>query len=135
MSKTVSKKKLQGLLGENQLKDKVLNDLINQCDNGNNKDTFNWISDILTHGCVSGMIPDLVYYTDTVAFYEKYVEEIWDLLEDSRQSLGYKNIMEVIFNFGGADDVGSDDQFKNLLAWFAYEETTHKIADELNLDL
>jgi hypothetical protein len=135
MSKYVSKERLRGLLGENELKDKVLNDLIEHYNDNNGKDTYLWMSDILTHGCVSGMIGDLVYYTDTTAFYEKYKEEIWDLLEDTRQSFGNKNITEVIAGLNGADDVGSDEQFKNLLAWFAYEETTRNIANELELDL
>ena len=135
MSKTVSKAKLKELLGENQLKDKVLYDLIENYDDNGGKGTYDWMSDILTHGCVSGMIGDLVYYTDTTAFYEKYKEEIWDLLEDTRQSFGNKNITEVIAGLNGADDVGSDEQFKNLLAWFAYEETTRNIANELELDL
>ena len=135
MSKYVSKEKLQGLLGSSELKDKVINDLIDYCNDNNGKDTYIWMSDILTHGCVSGMIGDLIYYKDTCAFYEQYEEDIWDLLEETKQSFGNKNILETIAQLNGADDVDSDEQFKNLLAWFGYEETTRNIANELNLDL
>jgi len=135
MDKTVSKKKLQSLLGSSELKDKVINDLIEYYNDNNGKDTYIWMSDILTHGCVSGMIGDLIYYKDTCAFYDQYEEDIWDLLEETKDSFGNKTILETIAGLNGAKDVGSNEQFKNLLAWFSYEETTRKIADELGLDL
>ena len=77
--------------------------------------------EVLEHGCVSGCVPDLIYYKDTCAFYEKYQEEIWDKLENTRVDMGLDSILHLVASFNG--HVGSDDQFRNLLAWWAVEET------------
>ena len=38
-----------------------------------------FFSDLLQHGCVSGMVGKLIYYTDTHAFYDKYYDDIEEL--------------------------------------------------------
>jgi len=92
------------------------------------------ISDLLSHGCVSGMVGHLIAYVDTNEFYSKYEEDIWDLLEEGTESFGNDNIVQFIGSLNGAKDVGSLVQFKNLLAWFAFEETARKIADNNNIE-
>ena len=132
--KMVTIEKLEALKdGADDLHKRVINDLIRYSTDGS--ETYSYMSDILQHGCVSGIVGRLVYYKDTVAFYEQYESDIWDLLENTRQSLGDKTILQTIAGLNGAENVGSGDQFKNLLAWFAYEETIHVIADELGLEL
>jgi hypothetical protein len=91
------------------------------------------ISDLLKHGCQSGIVSELIYYKDTCDFYEGYEEEIWDLLEEQADSFGIKNILEFIGKLNGAKDVHNLEQFQNILAWFAYEETARLLADENNI--
>ena len=71
------------------------------------KDTYDvqTLGDIVTNGCVSGVAHDHIYYKDTVAFFDKYEDEIIkritdNLGEDTVKSLwnkhpnnitGYKN--------------------------------------------
>lgn len=88
------------------------------------------IAEIAKHGCISG-VSGLTYYTETVAFHDEHEEEIWDLLEEDRESQGYKTILELIATFGGARDVGSMDQFKNLLCWYAVEREAFYISEGL----
>lgn len=88
----------------------------------------NELQDIINHGCVSGCAHGLVYYNETSAFYEKFNDEIWDKLYDSANDQGV-TIMELISSFNGSKDVGSNHQFKNLLAWFAVEETARELLD------
>ena len=35
------------------------------------------IEDAVQHGCQGGTISELIYYSDTSAFYDKYKDEIW----------------------------------------------------------
>jgi hypothetical protein len=42
-----------------------------------------WIDDLAAHGCESGMVGSLVYYTDTAAVYDRHEDEILDVLESS----------------------------------------------------
>ena len=39
----------------------------------NKKEIF---TDVLNYGCQSGIVSDLIYYSDTVKFYNKYKDEI-----------------------------------------------------------
>jgi len=80
-------------------------------------------------GCASGMVGSLVYYTDTVKFYRKHREEIGrllsDLCEDCRQAP-----WELLRDFDRADVLCLDQFNQNLLAWFGFEETARRMANE-----
>ena len=45
------------------------------------------ISDVATHGCSGGTISDLIYYEDTVKFYNDHEDEIWDELSNMAEDL------------------------------------------------
>ena len=86
------------------------------------------IRDVVEHGCSGGVVGELIYYADTEAFYEKYKEEIWQRLYDSAQDCDeHQNCIHFVSTFNGGCDVGSDLQFKNLLAWWACEEVCRGI--------
>jgi hypothetical protein len=53
---------------------------------GGEIETF--FSDLLPHGCQSGMIGSLIYYTDTHKFYDKHYYEIESLREALEDSAG-----------------------------------------------
>jgi len=88
------------------------------------------IKDIAEHGC-SGGVGGLTYYLETCAFHDQYENEIWDLLDIMRQDFGYKTVLDLIASFNGAKEVGSIEQFKNLLCWVAVEETARDIIEEI----
>ena len=71
---------------------------------------------MVQHGCQGGTISELIYYHDTSAFYEKYQDEIWDKLEDTRADMGLDSILQLVATFHG--HVGSDLQLRNLLACY-----------------
>lgn len=79
------------------------------------------IIDAGNHGADAGW-PGFTYYTDTVKFYEKNEDTIWELLEEEADALGEKNALALIGTFGGAKNVTDGQTFKNLLSWFTLEE-------------
>jgi len=83
--------------------------------------------EVLEHGCVNGCVPQLIYYRDTCAFYDKHQNEIWDMLYDASNDYGSESVLHFIASFNGAKNVGSDDQLSNLLAWWAVEETCYQL--------
>ena len=104
---------------EDSIKDWILNNL----DEGQ-------IAEVVLHGCAGGVVSELIYYADSCAFYEKYKEEIWQRLWDSWSDFGGDSVLHFIATFNGADDVGSDDQFRNLLAWWACEDVCREVIAE-----
>lgn len=75
------------------------------------------------HGAHAGF-SGFTYYEDTIEFYDKNENLIWELLEDQATQFG-QNIPEFIGNFSSADNVVDQTTFKNLLTWFALEEAGH----------
>src|SRR5210317_1886379 len=95
---------------------------------GEKADLFS-IKEVAEHGCSGGLIPSLIYYVDTVKFYEEHEKEIWEQLYQEAQDHGV-SIMKFLSHFNSAKDVGSMTQLKNLLAWWACEQAAHRILAE-----
>ena len=101
---------------QDSIKDWILNNL----DEGQ-------VAEVVLHGCSGGVVSELIYYADSCAFYEKYKEEIWQRLWDSWSDFGGDSVLHFIATFNGADDVGSDEQFRNLLAWWSCEDVCREV--------
>ena len=84
--------------------------------------------DISEHGCVSGMVSSLIYYSDTVAVFDKYADDIYDLIEsyDPDTFLDvlktHVNTTEIILNC---------DTSKNWIVWLAYEDVVFTLSEKL----
>jgi len=75
-----------------------------------------FFSDLLTHGCQSGMIGSLIYYRDTHQFYDTHYDEIEALRMDLEESTGVQ--------------LHPKGDLKNWYAWLAFEETARVIVSE-----
>lgn len=91
-------------------------------------DKTNIFKDVLYHGCQSGVVSELIWYSDTVKFYMKYRDEINELLKDTMYGTGL-NSMKDLFgkNWDDEDPLAIEDYNRNLLAWFGFEETLRNI--------
>ena len=88
-----------------------------------------YLNDIAKHGASAGF-PGITYYKDTVALYDQYSDEIWEALYEDAGAFG-QTIPELIASFGGAKDVGSDCQFKNLLVWYFVERIANQYSESI----
>ena len=73
-----------------------------------------YFENVLNHGCASGVVPELITYEDTEKFFDRHVDEIFDLLNEVRE------YGEIKFELN-----------RNNLAWFAFEETLNRIYNDL----
>ena len=88
------------------------------------KDKKYIFTDVLNHGCQSGVVTELIYYSDTVRFYKQYRQEINDLLYDAMNGTGLYAPSELFGDkWDKEDPLAHDDFNQNLLAWFGFEET------------
>ena len=76
------------------------------------------IVDVLNHGCASGIVGALTYYSQTREFFIDNMDEIFDLYNEYIQEYGGRGF-EIDFN---------------SLSWFAFEEVTRIIADEMEIN-
>ena len=95
---------------------------------GNYTDKKHIFTDVLYHGCQSGTVGFLIYYSDTVKFYNRYRQEIDDLLYETMESTGLYSPSELFGDkWDKEDPLGRDDYNQNLLAWFGFEETMRNV--------
>ena len=101
---------------EDTLKHEVAEILIDMLDSDiNNEEVLTTIEDIINHGCASGIVPALVYYSDTEAFFDRHADEIFDLYNEAKAEYGEMNI----------------ELSRNNLAWFGFETMAQNILYEL----
>lgn len=118
---------LDSLKGESKLKDYV----IDYYKNLDEDSIMTSMEDLQKHGCISGMIPELIYYDDTNEFYDTYKTDINDLLSNLTQDTGLS--VEELFKdqFDENDPLIIDCFNKNLMAWFGFEETSYQLYEQL----
>ena len=78
-----------------------------------------FFSDLSQHGCISGMVGGLIYYTDTAKFYDAHYDEIETLRDNWEEETG--------------EPLHPDGDLKNWFAWFAFEQTAFDLAAEIGL--
>lgn len=83
---------------------------------------------MLYHGCQSGVVGALVWYSQTTAFYKKYREQINELLSETMNGTGLYNLSDLFSErWDKEDPLATDTYNQNLLAWFGFEETLRNI--------
>ena len=91
------------------------------------------IREITLHGCISGVVNELIYYSDTIKFYDYFENEIWDRLDAAATNIGASDIISFIGTYLDTKHIGSLTQFKNALAWWAVEDTANDLANREEL--
>tara|TARA_B100001250_G_scaffold356857_1_gene332211 strand:- start:409 stop:723 length:315 start_codon:yes stop_codon:yes gene_type:complete len=77
---------------------------------------------ILEHGCVSGAASSHIYYSQTNSFYDRYEEEIVELVMNTMGD----NYPACIFVENEYSIVG----YKNAMSWIAIESYAFDVCDE-----
>ena len=119
------KKILESLKDENRLKDEVIGYVLEYYKT--NEEIKMFFEDLLRSGCQSGIIGSLIYYKDTNDFFDKYEEEIEDLISKNMEMLGIETRPLFIESLNGSAE--NMTQEKNLLSWFAFEEIAREISE------
>ena len=90
-----------------------------------------WFEDLRMSGCQSGMVSDMIYYTDTVKFFEENAEEINEKLSDFLSEVGVKCPAELFNGWDNDDPLCLEGRNRNLLAWWAFESVAEELEDEI----
>ena len=135
MGNVDTKKLLDQFAKEGKLKKDVVAILKSKAKDYSN-DYKSLLKDILYNGLQSGIISELVYYSDTLKWYNKHKAEIKMLLRESMMNYGTNNPADLFGrNWDQDDPFVEETGNKNLLAWFSFEETAREIANNLGYDI
>ena len=102
---------------EGTLKHEVVEIIMDEVDGLDNNEIFPAVKEIVTYGCQSGIVSALITYKDTEAFFNRHVDEIFELVEDAKY-------MDII-------DIKDFELSRNNLAWFAFETIAQEIYNEM----
>lgn len=95
-----------------------------------------YLSDLLSNGCISGMVGALIYYTDTQAFTQRHASDINELLSNTLSMFGFNNPVELFGKkWDKEDSLCLSQNNQNLMAWFAFEETAREIGISFDLEV
>lgn len=113
----------------------VKNDVINFLldNNNNNEDLQANLQDINNYGCQSGMVSHLIYYTDTVEYFEEHESEIMEMLAqlgvvDVESWDGLQELSDLFPQLDSADD--RNEYAENWKMEKAEEETPEAYGDD-----
>lgn len=106
----------------------VLRDIFEDAKNysGNKKERLLARCEDVQHGCVTGIVSSMIYYSDTTAFFKKYKKEIVSLINEMIQD-GVLNNLSDLRDWDNDDPFCEDIYNQNLLAWLAYEEVNNNL--------
>lgn len=93
-----------------------------------NQFSHNKMADMVNHGVSGGSFSGLYYYSETTELYQKYKDDIWELLSDEAEAYGY-SVLEMISQFMRAKEIDDASQFENLLVWYAAERVAAILTD------
>ena len=105
--------------------------------NAGDYDSFEtFLNELLTYGCVTGYISELVYYNQTHEFTKRHATEINELVHNHLSMVGFDSPAELFGEkWDKEDTLCLDNNNRNLLAWFAMEETAREIGISLDLEV
>src|SRR5699024_1353470 len=113
----------------------VKNDVINYLleYNNNSEDLQTHLEDINNYGCESGQVNHLIYYTDTVAYFEEHESEIMETLEqlgieDVESWDGLEELSNILPRLETPDE--RHENAENEIMEKAEEETPELYGDE-----
>jgi len=94
-----------------------------------------FFEDLMEGGCQSGIIGELIYYTDTIKFYNKHQADIDALLQGMCEDCGCRPDELFGDKWEKEDPLARDTLNMNLLAWFGFEETARNLALDAGIEL
>lgn len=131
----IKKLNKQAIEANDGLVESVTNYILDKFDEYN--DPKQIIFSVLGHGCVSGIVGELIYYSDTTAYYAKNRDAINHLLYEQMEEFGEHDLTEFFcgkVSWDPEDPLALDYYNQNILAWFGFETTMRNVAlqfDEL----
>lgn len=120
---------------------------------GSEEEQKSYMENVMQYGCVSGVVIELIYYTDTEAWFNEFRDDIMELLHETMDLYGtYEGDEEMIFgdkwntleecveDFESEldyDDFESDEEYNDAVEeeWHEYVENVDLYEDRDNRNL
>lgn len=117
---------------KNPLYERVIGEIIDDSENydGTKLERIKLRLDDISHGLVTGIVSSLVYYSDTVAFFDEYYDDIYDYIEYLSDA-GLEPLEAIKNSETETEILMGTDSVKNRIAWMVYEEIAYEFGNAI----
>ena len=117
---------------KNPLYERVISEIVDDSENydGTKLERIKLRLDDISHGLVTGIVSSLVYYSDTVAFFDKYYDDIYDYI-DYLSDAGLEPLEAIKNSETETEILMGTDSVKNRITWMVYEEIAYEFGEAL----
>ena len=117
---------------KNPLYERVISEIVDDSENydGTKLERIKLRLDDISHGLVTGIVSSLVYYSDTVEFFEKYYDEIYDYI-DYLAEAGLEPLEAIKNSETETEILMGTDTVKNRIVWMVYEEIAYEFGNAI----
>ena len=86
--------------------------------------THNELADIAQHGCESGCATTMIYYADTIALFDQYRDDLFEIMSEWQAETGSDStdLPDYV-----AKRTGTFTLFANAVVWFCAEIVAYEI--------
>ena len=123
------KERIEELRNKNDLYERVIDEILEdseEYDEDIKERIIKRCSEIVEHGCSSGIVGSLIYYIDTSEFYDNFEEEIVELILELDEQ-GLEPFERLKRNIDVLSILLHDELYKNYVSWLVYEEIANKL--------
>ena len=92
--------------------------------------THNELAEICNHGCVSGCASGMIYYSETIALFDKYRDELFSIMADYADNMGEPDTLPDYVQ----KNSGTFATFANSVVWFCAEIVAMYATDGAYID-
>ena len=86
------------------------------------------LEDIAQHGCESGCAGGMIYYSETVALFDKYRDDLFDIVNDYMEEIG--DYEDSGFPHYVRKNAGTFNTFANAMVWTAAEIVANELINK-----
>ena len=117
---------------KNPLYERVISEIVDDSENydGTKLERIKLRLDDISHGLVNGIVSSLIYYSDTVAFFDKYYDDIYDYI-DYLSDAGLEPLEAIKNSETETEILMGTDSVKNRIAWMVYEEIAYEFGNAI----
>ena len=84
------------------------------------------LQDIATHGCESGCAGGMIYYSETIALFDKYRDELFEIIGNYQDAIGNdEDLPEYVRR-----NAGTFATFANAMVWTAAEIVANELIND-----
>lgn len=98
--------------------------LLNNIEGMSTEEQLQYLADVCQHGCISGCVSGVIYYSETMKLFKENMEEILEHLEDVKEEQGWNPL----------DSLEDISTFYNWAVWFVVEGAAHELHEEIQAE-